>query len=63
MPRNLTRGETAYDFLAHGAVASDLLPLRTAELLRAGRERLIQVVLLTSSGTLRIVGVVHCELW
>jgi len=63
MPRKLTRGEGTYDFLAHGAVAGDLLPLCTAELLRAGSERLIQVVLLTSSGTLRIVGVVHFELW
>ena len=63
MPDKITHWEVAYDFLAHSAVASDLLPLRTAELLRAGSERLIQVVLLTSSGTLRIVGVVHCELW
>ena len=58
----LRRGEAAYDFLAHGAVASDLLPLRTTELLCAGSERLIQVILLTSSGTLRVVGVVHCEM-
>jgi hypothetical protein len=62
MLRTLTHGEAAYDFLAHGAIASDLLPLCTAEFLRAGSERLIQVVLLTSSSTLRVVGVIHYEL-
>ena len=53
----LARGNT-YNLLAHRTIIRDFLTLRAAELLRAGCERLVEVVLLaTGSGV--VVWVVH----
>jgi hypothetical protein len=47
--------EATHDLLAHAAVARDFLALRAAEFLRAGFERLVDVVFLASV----VVRVVH----
>lgn len=50
-----------YDLLAHPAIIRDFLALRAAKLLRAGCERLVEIVLLaTGSGV--VVRVVHLGL-
>ena len=47
-----------YNLLTHTTVPSDLLSLRTTELLRASVEGLVQVVLATTC-SVALVGVVH----
>jgi hypothetical protein len=52
--------ETTYNLLAHRAITRDFLALRAAKFLRASRERLVEVVLLSTCSRV-VVWVVHLE--